>query len=220
MAFVTLAAATSPNPPPAADAAAAAWARARAIGDIQFQPLNPPPLPPPSPPTPWLKAIIDWLAAHIGPLGNWLALHWRGVEIGAGVVLGLAIGWIAWRFWRMRVPQVAAKAPVEAWAPDRAAASALLADADALAAAGRFDAAVHLLLRRSFDDIAARRPEWLTPASTAREIAMLRSLPGPARVAFAAITREVERSRYALDRLGADDWARARAAYAGFAVPA
>ena len=78
---------------------------------------------------------------------------------------------------------------------------------------------MHLLLRRSFDDIATARPEWLTPASTAREITRIAALPGAARTAFAVIAREVERSRYALHPLAQPDWARAREAYAAFAVP-
>ena len=53
------------------------------------------------------------------------------------------------------------------------------------------------------------KPEALIPAA----------LPGAARVAFAVIAREVERSRYALHPLGLPDWMRARDAYAAFAVP-
>ena len=46
------------------------------------------------------------------------------------------------------------------------AARARLADADALAAAGRFAEAVHLLLYRSVDDISDRRPGLVRPAMT------------------------------------------------------
>ena len=98
------------------------------------------------------------------------------------------------------------------------AALALLEDADALAAQGRFDEAVHLLLQRSVHHIASARPDWLSPSSTAREISLLPGLPAAARQAFLLITREVERSLYALRALAADDWHRARAAYAAFAL--
>jgi len=196
----------------------AAWAKARAMGDIQFSPLNPVVTPPAQSPQ-WLIRTLRWLAERFAPIGEWLGNHARAIEIGA-VVLVVVFGcWFAWQIFRER-PKRAKPAPTEpSWAPDLARASALLADADALAAAGQFDAAVHLLLRRSFDDIAIARPEWLTPASTAREITRIAALPGAARTAFAVIAREVERSRYALHPLGPPDWIRARDAYAAFAVP-
>jgi hypothetical protein len=77
---------------------------------------------------------------------------------------------------------------------------------------------VHVLLSRSVEQIAAVRPEWLRPASTAREIASLSGLSTRARAAFAVIAGRVEASRYALRALGRDDWAAARAAYADFAL--
>ena len=129
--------------------------------------------------------------------------------------------------WRLAEPAIArlrlrqTGTPAEeypAWAPARAEAEALLADADALAAAGKFDEAAHLLLRRSVTQIAQARPDWLAPASTAREIAALRQLPETARAAFAEITARVESSRYALRPLGSADWQVARAAYADFAL--
>ena len=96
----------------------------------------------------------------------------------------------------------------------------MLDDADRLAAEGRFDEATHLLLQRSVGQIAAARPEWLEPSSTAREIAALPALPEPARHAFGVIAERVERSLFALRRLGPDDWQAARAAYADFALAA
>ena len=116
--------------------------------------------------------------------------------------------------WRMRPPAL----PEEEWTPDRQAAEALLADADRLAREGRFDEAVHLLLRRSVADIAAARPDWLLPASTAREIASFPRLPERARSAFGVIAQRVERSLFALRRLDEADWSAARGAYAEFAL--
>ena len=139
----------------------------------------------------------------------------------------LAVTGILWLIWRLAEPVIArlrlrqpggTSEEDPAWAPARAEAEGLLADADALAAAGNFDAAAHLLLRRSVTQIAGARPDWLAPASTAREIAGLAGLPETARAAFAAITARVESSRYALRPLGADDWQVARAAYADFAL--
>jgi len=206
-----------PGNTPAADAA---WAKVRAMGDIQFTPLSPAPVPVRQDPR-WLRALLEWLERWLGPVGNWLELHWRLVEIGAVAMLVVAVAIVLWSVLRGRERKTRTADPAQAdpWRPDAALASALLADADRLAAAGRFDEAVHLLLRRSFDDIALTRPDWLTPASTAREIARLGALPAAARTAFALIAGEVERSRYALDPLRHPDWARARAAYATFAVP-
>jgi len=217
MAFVTQSI-PHPGATPAADAA---WAKVRAMGDIQFTPLSPPPTPVQQTP-PWLRALAAWLEKWLGPVGLWLAQHWRAIEIATVVVVALVVLWVLWSVLHDRPARRrrAAAEPAPDWHPDAAMASALLADADQLAAAGRYDEAVHLLLRRSFDDIAKARPDWLTPASTAREIAGLAPLPGAARSAFAVISGEVERSRYALAHLDHPDWLRARAAYAAFAVPA
>ena len=138
-------------------------------------------------------------------------------------ILALAIAAALFIAWRLLAPLLevvrrARPASDPGWTPDRAEAAALLDDADRLAADGHFDAAAHLLLRRSVQHIAAARPDWLHPASTAREIAALRALPDAARAAFGVIAQRVERSRYALRPLGAEDWQVARAAYADFAL--
>ena len=69
---------------------------------------------------------------------------------------------------------------------------------DALAAQGRYDAATHLLLKRSVGQIAAARPGLVEPATTARELAALGALPDAARAAFGIIAVRVERSRSAV----------------------
>ena len=191
------------------------------MGDIQFTPLNPTPKPVSEPPA-WLRALVEWLTVRLTPLVHWLAIHIRTIEIFACILLIMLLGWALVRgsltiFKRPR-RQIPAE-DSETWRPDAAMAAALLSDADQLAATGRFAEAVHLLLRRSFDYIAQTRPDWLTPASTAREIALLTALPLAARTAFGVIAREVERSRYALRPLDHPDWIRARAAYVAFAVP-
>jgi len=198
----------------------AAWAKVRAMGDIQFTPLTPAPKPVSETPH-WLRAILETLASWLAPFGRWLAANFRLFEVAIVVAVVLLAGWMVLTGLRNRKHGARRNATSDeaAWRPDSAMAAALLSDADRLAAAGQFDEAVHLLLRRSFDDIAASRPDWLTPASTAREIAGLAALPAAARTAFAVIAGEVERSRYALHPLGGADWTRARAAYAAFAVP-
>jgi hypothetical protein len=209
---------TLPAAPPTVSPAnaEAAWQAVRARGDIQFSPLSPPAVVPHPPPA-WLRQLLEWLARHFGPPVQWVVRHWTGVQIGAVVIVVLIAALVGWRWWVLRERRQVPVVEAHDWRPDASLARALLADADALAAAGHFDQAAHLLLRRSFEDIATAHPDWLTPASTAREIARLRALPDVARGAFAVIAGEVERSRYALHPLGAADWARARSAYAQFA---
>lgn len=204
--------------PDSAEAGERAWEAARAMGDIQYAPV-PPYQAPKSEPPEWLVAILNFLAELFAPLGRWLGAGWNGVEIallGLAAIGALWIGWTLLQRWRLTraLAMPAADAPVI----DRAAALALLEDADALAAQGRFDEAVHLLLQRSVHHIATARPDWLSPSSTAREIGLIPGLPAAARTAFTLITREVERSLYALRTLAADDWHRAREAYAAFAL--
>ncbi len=186
--------------------------------DIQFAPVPDVTTPEPQPPE-WLLAIMRFLAKLFEPLGKWLGQGWGAVEVVLIVLTACAALWLAWTLlwplWRDR-RRAAAAAPD--WAPERGAALALLEDADRLAAEGRFDEAARLLLTRSIHQIASARPQWLTPSSTAREIGLIPAMPAPAKRAFAEIAQVVERSLYALQRLAADDWTRARAAYAEFAL--
>ncbi|MFC3172927.1 hypothetical protein ACFOD9_01545 [Novosphingobium bradum] len=193
------------------------WQAVRDAADIQYAPMAPSP-PPPTPD--WLKRLGEWLEALLAPLGRWLGLSWPVFEkvLGLlGLIALVALGWVLARRWlaarRARPPR-----PAPAWTPDREEALALLDDADRLAAAGDHAGAVHLLLKRSVGQIAAARPDWIAPASTAREIAALERLAPRARTAFVRIAERVERSRFALRALSADDWREARAAYADFAL--
>lgn len=194
----------------------------RGGGEIQFAPLPPHAPPAPAPPPDWLVAFGRWLADLFNPVVQALGTGWPMVKMGAavlGAALVLAVIWylarplIGPRIGKPRQP--AAKAE---WQPEPQAAQALLADADALAGQGRYDEAAHLLLRRSVQHIAEARPDWLHPASTAREIAALPAFSATARMAFATIATLVERSRYGLHPLGQADWHVARTAYAGFAA--
>lgn len=202
----------SPNDAAAADKA---WGALRDAGDIQFAPVPPDPVPV----TPeWLKAVGRFLEWLLSPLGRLLGASWSWVEM--ALLAGAAIGgvWIAWTLlwplWRNRTGRI--KAAAAGWAPAHEEATALLEDADRLAAEGRYDEAAHLLLQRSIGQIARARPDWLTPSSTAREIGAISALPHDARHAFAEIAVLVERARYALRALDSGDWAAARAAYARF----
>lgn len=189
------------------------------MSDIQYAPVPPHVVPLRQPPE-WLVATMKFLARVLEPLGRWLGKGWGAVETGLLVLAVLGAVWIAWMLlwplWKNRKPRTVIAEP--GWVPAREAALALLEDADRLAAEGRYGEAAHLLLRRSVDHIASARPDWLSPSSTAREIGAIRELPWAAKQTFAVIAREVERSLFALRGLGADDWTRARAAYAEFAL--
>jgi len=99
------------------------------------------------------------------------------------------------------------------------ASEALHTDAEALAAQGRYEEAVHLLLWRSLEDIQRHRPRLLRPALTSREIAGSDWMPGVVRRAFAAMAAPVERSLFGGRSLARTDWEEARAAYGEFALP-
>ena len=196
---------------------AAAWAAIRADDSIQFAPVAPP-KPPVTPE--WLLEIGRFLEQLLGPLGQLLGVNW---PVFRWVLLGLAALGAAALLWALVIRPLLdrrrAKPPAEPeWAPERDAALALLEDADRLAAQGDFAEAAHLLLKRSFGEIAAARPDWLSPASTAREIGALPALPERARSAFATIAQVVERSLFGLRGLAEPDWLRARSAYADFAL--
>lgn len=210
------------TPPPASEGLAG-WEAIRAQQDIQFTPFEMPKREPAEPG--WLARFVEWLAELLRPLVEGLGVSWpvfKWILIGTGAVL------LALLLWRLLAPiarirlrrgeRVEDSGIEEEWAPDRVEAIALLDEADRLAAEGRFDEATHLLLKRSVGQIAAARPDWLEPSSTAREIAALPALPYRARTAFTTIAERVERSLFALRRLDREDWQAARTAYADFAL--
>jgi uncharacterized protein DUF4129 len=168
----------------------------------------------PKPPA-WAKPVSDLLNG-LGPY--MIYLFWGAVIIGAliiAVIVFLEAKGIAWRWpWQ----KARGETPAEAeFRPDAAVAQILIAEADALAARGKYDEAVHLLLQRSVADIATRLPDFLRPSLTARDIAGHRSLPAGARSAFAEMARIVEAALFARRPVGAGGWNEARSAYERFA---
>lgn len=205
----------------AAADAASDWKAVRAATDIQYAPLADPKLPQAPPQTPeWLQALGRLLEAIFAPIGRLLGMSWPVFQY---ILIALAAVLALFLVWRLLGPTLAAwrnrGGPVEElqWTPSEADALALLEDADKLAAQGRFGEATHLLLQRSVRQITDARPDWLRPASTAREIAVLETLPEAGRSAFTTIAELVERCLFALRDLDAQDWAAARGAYADFA---
>lgn len=192
------------------------WRAVRDDGSIQFAPVDPPRR---AEQPQWLQDLFEWLASVIEPVGRLFGTSWPVVK---WILLALAVAGALLLLWRLVEPLLDRPATSAAeepeWLPRRDAALALLEDADRLAAEGRYDEATHLLLRRSVGQIAAARPDWVAPSSTARELALLPALPTAARQAFALIAERVERSVFALRSLGRDDWQAARDAYAEFAL--
>lgn len=101
--------------------------------------------------------------------------------------------------------------------PERSRAAALLEDADALAAEGRFAEAVHLLLFRSIDDIQDKHSGLVGRSLTSREIGALNVLPSAVRDALSPIIRIVERSFFGGRDVDATGWQEARSSYESFA---
>lgn len=204
----------------AAQDAARDWEAVHADKSIQFTPINVDAKPAEVPG--WLKAIGDVLKAILEPIGQALGMSW---SVLMWVLIALFALAVIYGLVRIFEPALAGrrnkgKTPVgeEEWIPQEHEARALLEDADRLAAEGRYDEATHLLLLRSVQQIANVRPGWVLKASTAREIALLPGLPDGARSTFGLIATRVERSLFALRRLGADDWQAARDAYSRFAL--
>ncbi|MCK0127318.1 hypothetical protein [Erythrobacter sp. F6033] len=202
------------------------WESVRDDSDIQFSPVEIEAIPPREPGAfeQALNAFFGFLGELLSPVGAllagiWPVLQWVLLALVVGFVLYLlinTIGPVGRRRREARKDRAAEGEPE--WAPTRSESLSLLEDADRLAAEGRYDEATHLLLQRSVGQIAAARPDWVEPSSTARELAALPTLSEAARGAFGTISERVERSLFALRKLDQNDWTAARAAYTDFAL--
>jgi len=170
--------------------------------------------PKPWAPPAWLQALerpIVAFAKWVGPAG--LYVFWGIVILALLLILAVILrelGYIDWKRRDRPEPEP------ESWGQHDAPARKLLAEADALAANGQYEEAAHLLLLRSFEDINARRPTLLTPAMTAREMALHPAVPPNARDMFALIARMVEASFFGGAPLAVESWRSCRAAYTDF----
>lgn len=197
------------------------WPSVRDDSDIQFEPIQLPEADP-NPPPNWFIDFLEWLGNLLEPIARLFGASWFIIK---WVLLAIAVAAILYLLFRLLAPLTdwrprkrAKRVDEEDWTPDREEAVALLEDADRLAEQGLYDEATHLLLKRSVTQISDARPDWVEPSSTARELAALPALPDKARNAFRIIAERVERSLFALRKLGQDDWQAARAAYADFAL--
>ncbi|WP_310495957.1 DUF4129 domain-containing protein [Sandarakinorhabdus sp.] len=192
------------------DAAVAEAHRALlADGQVQFQ-FSDPPAPDPAAANPWrwLADLLAWIFDN----APWL----KYVLIALGVALLARLLWTLWQRWQRR--SMAPATPDDGWRPEAQAARDLLAQADALAAAGEYGAAAHLLLLRSVEHMAARDPRLMRASLTSRDIARLPGLAPPVASAFESIADVVERWLFAAAPANHDDWTSSRLAYASVAV--
>jgi hypothetical protein len=202
------AAPAAPTAPSAPEGFAEAHRDLLADRSIQF---DLPRFQPPEPPA-WLRWLTEFLSGD-HPVLN--VLLWTLIAAAAGLILYFIVRRLAGSRWPLRRRGDAAEEAE--WRPDQAPARALLQEADALAAQGRFAEAVHLLLFRSIEDIDSRRPDLVRPALTSRDIAALDAIPGRPRGAFARIAMLVERGLFARRPLAEADWRDCRSAYEEFA---
>jgi hypothetical protein len=177
-------------------------------GNIQFTMEQFRPEPPPA----WLKSLIEAIVAAWPVLR---VLFWIGLAALALFLLYQLVKRLSGERWPWRRGRAGTGA--SEWRPQEGPARALLAEADRLAADGRFDEAAHLLLFRSIEDIEARRPRLVQPALTSRDIASAPDLPDEPRRAFQSIVLLVERSLFGGRPLARPDWERCRSAYEEFA---
>ena len=189
----------------------------RGDGSIQFSPEF---AKPPDPPPEWWSDVSRWLGEVLEPLVKALAAAWPWLS--KLLLVALIVG-VAALLWVILAPYIADWRERRAgaqpdWVPDVKQARALLEEADRLAAEGRFDEAAHLLLYRSIEDIAARRPDLLRPSTTAREIGAFDALSQRARQAFGVIAGHVEVSFFARRTLDRSAWVSSREAYRAFAL--
>ncbi len=191
-----------------------AEAHARLVADPSFQWRFEAPQPDPEPPSwlAWLGRLIEAIAP---------ALQWV-FYVALPIIVGAILWFVARELLRTRFPHLfrrKPKADAPEWRPEPAQARALLADADALAAQGRYAEAAHLLLLRSVADIEGRDARLIRPSLTSRDIAHLAALPGAARTAFGVIAAVVEHGLFAGRPVNAAGWSECRAAYERFAFP-
>jgi hypothetical protein len=182
----------------------------RADKSLQWELPTVPPEPPERAPPGWL-GIFDVL----GPLLE--LVFWGGLIAIAGLAVWLAVR-EGERRWRDRAVRTARTVPVVR-PPGETRVRALLAEADRLAAEGRYAEAVHALLFRGVDDIRDQRPELFRRALTSREIAALAALPERPRAEFGRIAQVVEESFFGGRPVDAGGFADCRRAYEAFADP-
>jgi len=201
----------------ALDRAHAAYLRK---GDLQLQrpEFEEPPedIEPPNPPPRWLQAIFQFLST-LGPILQVVFFIAVGLVV-AGVLYFLFGEAIRVRFGRDGKGKVDNPDDVlPDLRPDTKEALSLLEEADALAKAGKFAEAVHLLLFRSINDIQQRLEGGVPRSLTSRESGSLRHLPERSKRGLGPIIQIVEHSFFGGREVDAEGWKTARESYEHFA---
>ncbi len=169
----------------------------------------------PSNPNPIVRAIAGFFEAIGSVLGYLLAaIVIAAILAGLYMVFGESLTLRRRQKEKTAAPDVSIMPDLR---PEQARARALLEDADALAAQGRFAEAVHLLLFRSIDDIQEKKTGLIGRSLTAREIGALDDIPNWIRDALAPIIRIVERSFFGGQEVTETGWQDARQSYQSFA---
>lgn len=183
---------------------------------IQFELTEAPVPPPPPPPDPSAPPSRDWLGDFFATDHPWLRVSlWVLAALFALAIIAIVVMRLRGMEWPW-ARGAEAKADAD-WRPEAGLARTLLGQADALAAAGRYSEAAHLLLYRSIEDVDERRPDLIRKSLTSRDIAALPAIPERPRGAFARIALAVERGIFARRALAEPDWRECRAAYEEFA---
>ncbi|MEL7109631.1 MAG: hypothetical protein AAGJ68_12825 [Pseudomonadota bacterium] len=166
-------------------------------------------------PNGFIRAIAQFFEAIGGVLGYMLAaIIVVAIIAGLYMVFGESLSFRRRQTEKTAAPDISSVPDLR---PEAKRARALLEDADALAAEGRFAEAVHLLLFRSIDEIQEQKSGIIGRSLTAREIGALGVLPDWIRQALLPIIRIVERSFFGGQDVTEAGWREARASYETFA---
>jgi hypothetical protein len=141
-------------------------------------------------------------------------LMWALLIAGAVVV----IFYVVRELGRGRKDRVRASDPLiaEEPVPGEAQLDLPLADADALAAQGRFAEAIHTLLLRTFQELARASAAQVSPHLTSREILAKIPMLGDGRDALGELVAVVELTWFGDDVPAEQDWLRCRAQFDRF----
>jgi hypothetical protein len=101
--------------------------------------------------------------------------------------------------------------------PERRVVERPLGDADELAMRGQYGEAIHVLLLRTLQELAARLPERLPPSLTSREILGRVRMPDDARAALGVLVAQAEVSHFGGRTPDAGDFASCRQHFQRFA---
>lgn len=160
------------------------------------------------------RSDTEWRAggpgAALSTIVQWLV--WGGLAIAAALLIAYLVRELA-RGRRARRPDAARPGAVEEAVAPEAALERPLDDADRLAGEGRFAEAIHVLLLRTFEELARAASVRIAPAWTSREVLGRIGLPPAAREALVELVRVVELTWFGDDVPAEADWRRCRDAF-------